>query len=143
MRISLYLKKEIRDDFAGLAKYYSKYYDVIRDIINAVRYLLKHGLKPEHIIVLAKLLNPPADNVEKELRAGLDDVIEKILRKLASIIDSFLTNVAVTSDYILARFFDQNTIDVIVKYKKNFEKTRKKEERKVDILSEIEKEFGE
>ena len=142
MRVSFYLKKEIKEEMKKVAELTGSYYNAVKESIRAVALLLKLGLNPECIVVLSKLLDEP-DPVEKELREGLDSALIQIIGKLNSIIESFLTNLVLTSEFIIGKYFPRNPVPIVSKYKRRFEEMRNKEERKVDILSEIEKEFGE
>ena len=137
MRISFYVRKEIKDKIEKLSQYSGSFYGAIKDLIRAGLYLLGHGLKPEHIVLLSHLNELPIDDVEKELRSGLDDGIETVVKKLADILDSFILNLVVASEYLVMRYFGKSALKIIAEYRKKFEEVRKEREEKKDILRGI------
>jgi len=138
MRISFYVRKEIKEKIESLAEYSGSYYGAIKDLIRAGLYLIEHGLKPEHIVLLSHLSEPPIDDAEKEFRSGLDEGIENILRKLANILDSFISNLVITSEYLVTRYFGKGAFKIIAEHRRKFEEIKKERDKKKDVLSELE-----
>ena len=138
MRISFYVRKEIKNKIKKLAQYSGSYYGAIKDLIKAGLYLLEHGLKPEHITLLSHLGEPPIDEVERELRSGLDSGIEVVVKRLADTLDSFISNIVITSEYLVTRYFGKGAFKIIAEHRRKFEEMKKEQEEKRDILSELE-----
>jgi len=108
-------------------------------MIRACGYLMMHGLKPEHIVLISRFLDKPSDTVEDELRSGMDKTFERILGKISAILDSFLVNVSITAEYLIGKYFN-NAAEIVSKYRK-IGLARRKRKEKTDIsktLSEIE-----
>jgi len=138
VKISLYIRKDLRQYIERMVKYSGSTTNAIRDMIRACAYLMEHGLKPEHIILISRFLDSPSDNVEKEFRSGMDKTFERILGKISAILDSFLVNASITAEYLIGKYFN-NAAEIVSKYRK-IGLTRKRKERTniSKTLSEIE-----
>jgi len=140
MRIAFYLDKKYEKIVDNVSRFFGSKYNLAKTLFLTGLFLLAHGLEPEHLVIISRLLEEPADEVEKEMREGLEKGIEIHVRKIASLIDSFIENLVATSEYIIGRYFGANAFKIIAKYKRRLK--RLKEEKEAEKWKEIE-EIGE
>jgi len=149
MRIAFYLDKKYEKIVDDVSRFFGSKYNLAKTLFLVGLFMLTHGLEPEHLVIISKLLENPIDEVEKELREGLEKGIEIHIKRIASLVDSFIRNLVMTGEYIVGWYFGKSAPKVIVKYRRKIRelRERKKEEKimwkEIEEIGEIIDEFSE